>query len=618
MEHEDLTVDIISSLRRVPVLEQLSEELLQKVAALCMMQNVERGERLIAEGEQADNFFIVLQGRFVVFAGTKAIAEVAAGEPIGEMAFFSGGRRGASVVAARQSKVLVLTRTAYNSLIKDMPELASSIITALAKRVNAANPKLPDLHPRAGATVGLFPASNGKIDPAFIDKLSAEISQVSDWRVVRQQDAPPADQISDWMVQQEVAGQKLLLVCENIDTQKGWAKQISDVSEINIIVVDTETQSPEQSPPSELEEHIFASSLRPNTHLVLLRDTASSPIRNSSRWLQSRFVGLHHHVALDRQEDIARLARFIKGEAVGLVFCGGGAFGAAHLGMVKALQEHGYVFDMLGGTSMGAAIAGAFAMGLPPERVMDICDELFVKSRAMKRLTAPIHSVIEHRYFDEQLKKHYENYEVEDLPLNFYSVATSLTYNDLSVLRRGPLWKAVRASSAIPGVFPPMVGDDGEVLVDGALIDNAPLETMRSLKPGPNIVLNFLKTPEWRVRTDYDKLPGRSGALRKLLLGKGVRFPSMFSVLSRCMVVNAERRISMTDPGRDIFLETANLKGMGFLDWTKGRLQFEVAYKAMSEALDTASRSDAHESTDILKLAAEGLSNGRSTMWGKK
>src|SRR6185503_12748173 len=69
----------------------------------------------------------------------------------------------------------------------------------------------------------------------------------------------------------------------------------------------------------------------------------------------------HYHLRAGHQADVARVARFIAGRAVGLVLAGGGARGFAHIGIIKALKEAGVPFDQLGGTSMGAIIAAGLA-----------------------------------------------------------------------------------------------------------------------------------------------------------------------------------------------------------------------------------------------------------------
>jgi NTE family protein len=134
-----------------------------------------------------------------------------------------------------------------------------------------------------------------------------------------------------------------------------------------------------------------------------------------------------------------------------------------------------------------------------------------------------------------------------------------------------------------------MVLPDGEVLIDGAYIDNVPVETMRGLKPGPNLVMSLESKKNWRVRTDYDALPGRAASLGRLVAGpmmKKVRFPGIFSIMTRSMIVNSERRLATIDPGQDVFLPVRPLPGMGFLDWTKGRRLFEDTYARAAEALD--------------------------------
>ena len=82
-----------------------------------------------------------------------------------------------------------------------------------------------------------------------------------------------------------------------------------------------------------------------------------------------RDIFMHHHVTLQDTADVGRLYRFLSGRAVGFVAGGGGALGSAHLGAYKAFCEAGADFDILGGTSVGAAMTAALACGVDPERV---------------------------------------------------------------------------------------------------------------------------------------------------------------------------------------------------------------------------------------------------------
>ena len=112
---------------------------------------------------------------------------------------------------------------------------------------------------------------------------------------------------------------------------------------------------------------------------------------------------MHHHVAIDDRGTIARLYRFINGTALGLVACGGGALCAAHVGLYKALIECGFEFDIIGGTSAGAAMGAAFAMGKHPDDIDRGTHDIFVTNRAMQRYTWPRYSLLDHRHYDTQL-----------------------------------------------------------------------------------------------------------------------------------------------------------------------------------------------------------------------
>ena len=521
----DANRQAIKSLRNVSFLSSLSDAALSQFANATTQRAIRRGDVLIHEGDHADTLYFVLHGRFLVQTGDTPIAEIAAGEPIGEIGFFEASLRSATVLAERDSSVLELSRRAYDELAKDVPELGEAVIRALASRVLAGNTARAKLEPRAGKIIAVLPATGAQLDAGFVSMLcSAKAWQNS---TILTADSAGDAEPNEFLSKAEANADRLLLIAKDLQSDATWAEAICGCADTILFVA---AASDATSAPSGLEQKVLNGTLPQNLHLALTRATAQTPIRETARWLQDRSVGLHHHLALDTQEDVERLSRFLTGTATGVVFCGGAAFGTAHLGMLKALGEHGYAFDMVGGASMGAAMAGGYAMGLAPDAVMDMVDELFLKSRAMKRYTAPVYSVIDHRFIDGEMARLTEHLNIEDLPLPFFAAATSLTDNALKLVRSGPLWKAMRASSAIPALFPPIVMDNGEVLIDGGLMDNAPLGPMRDLKAGPNVLLNISRAPDWRVMSDYRKLPGRLGAWRKLLLpgGRKFRFPVYF------------------------------------------------------------------------------------------
>ena len=192
-------------------------------------------------------------------------------------------------------------------------------------------------------------------------------------------------------------------------------------------------------------------------------------------------------MSLEDDLDLKSLHRFLTGRAVGYVGAGGGGFGPAHIGIYKAFAERGTNFDLLGGASVGAAILGGFAMMLTPEEVDIGTHDVFVTSRGFKRFTFPRYALLDHLPFDRRCAGNTADICVEDAWRPFFAVATVLDGSGQGpyLIRRGPMWKAVRASGSLPAVLPPVFTDDGRMLVDGGVVDNVPLRSMKALKTGP-------------------------------------------------------------------------------------------------------------------------------------
>lgn len=584
----------IALLRNVQGFGGLDKQSLDRMSEIANYRHVMRGEYLIREGDPVEDLYIVLKGRFVVLVGTSPIAEVSMGEPIGELAFFAGGTRTASVVAARNSSVMCLSRDAYDELAAEMPALSSGILAALAQRLARTISASPELRPKAGKVCSIFPANDQTLAPQFVAGLKSAFASVEGWTIIDHADHPKelvgdAAGLTQWLEDLEAERGNLVLMCSDPARHETWQQVAANNSDTVLIAMAKDSAETPETSVSRLEKQLFDATLPSNIQLVIYRQSKTQPTTDTARWLEDRPVALHHHVALDAPEDFARLGRFIRGVALGLVLCGGGSFGTAHLGAIKALMERGFVFDFVGGTSIGSAMAGALAIGLDPGMVMDLCEDIFIRSKAMSRLTIPRYSVLDNHRLDEALKHHFGAFKIEDAPLNFFAVATSLTDNDVRVLRSGPLWQSIRASTSLPGVFPPFLTDDGEVLIDGGLLDNVPVTIMRDLKPGPNLILNFLPAKPWRVEAKYKDLPTRRQALASLVKkpAKGTKkHPSVFLILSRAMVVNARKRLQQTEIGKDVLMNIAMLEGMSFLDWTRGRELFEAAYDQMACAID--------------------------------
>jgi len=160
----------------------------------------------------------------------------------------------------------------------------------------------------------------------------------------------------------------------------------------------------------------------------------------------------------------------------GLVLSGGGTRGFAHLGVVAALLEKGIRPDVISGVSAGS-IAGAFiASGKSPEEILKI----FTKGWFFQytKIHIPVDGLLKLDGLKEIIQKEIPFKNIEDLPTPFYVCISNLNKGTVEYRNSGPLGETVLASSSIPILFAP-VKMDGDLYVDGGLMDNIPMDPIK-------------------------------------------------------------------------------------------------------------------------------------------
>ncbi len=542
---------------------------------------VRGGELLVRHGEPADTLYIVATGRFhVTLPNGRVVAEIEAGEPIGELAFFAGGTRTADVRAGRDSTVYALSRAAYEQVTGEHRAIADAILATIARRLARTTAHSAALPARPGRVVALLPTGASRIPEGLPQRIAAALAAHEAVQAIGPDDCPPglapdAEEFGRWIAQLEASGDRVLLMAGE---DEGWNRAIARNSDDLVLIAPLAEADAGLSP---LDDYALARFRPDDRTLLLWRTRSAQPITGSARWLEGRAVKLHHHLALDASADCARVARFIGGRANGVVLAGGGALGCAHLGVMEALIAAGVPIDFYGGTSAGAAMAGALARGLTAQETLAQMQEMFITRRAMRRVTIPVHSFLDARVFDAQLQMRYTDTDIADLPFNYFAVSTNLSTNRVHVHRRGPLWEAVRASGSLPTILPPFVTAEGDVLIDGGVLDNVPVEIMRAAKAGPNVVvaLHADAGAAWRIAARYSDVRTPWQLLRDIVLRRkpARAFPSLVEIMARAMVVGSEAAAAGALAKADVLLLPPIPDGMQILDWHKGTAVAEAA-----------------------------------------
>jgi NTE family protein len=169
---------------------------------------------------------------------------------------------------------------------------------------------------------------------------------------------------------------------------------------------------------------------------------------------------------------------------IGLALGGGAARGFAHIGVIKALEAQGIVPDIIVGTSAGAVVGALYASGLSGFELQKVALE--IDEAQIGDWSLPDRGVFKGEALQNFVNRAVANRPLEKLPRNFSVVATDLKSGESVLFRTGNTGMAVRASSAVPGVFQP-VSINGHEYVDGGLVSPVPVRAARSL--GANFVI---------------------------------------------------------------------------------------------------------------------------------
>jgi len=169
---------------------------------------------------------------------------------------------------------------------------------------------------------------------------------------------------------------------------------------------------------------------------------------------------------------------------IGLALGGGAARGFAHIGVIKALEAQGIVPDIVVGTSAGAVVGALYASGLSGFEMQKMALE--IDEGQLGDWSLPDRGVFKGEALQNFVNRAVANRPLEKLPRSFAVVATDLKSGESVLFRTGNTGMAVRASSAVPGVFQP-VAINGHEYVDGGLVSPIPVRAVRSL--GANFVI---------------------------------------------------------------------------------------------------------------------------------
>ncbi len=216
--------------------------------------------------------------------------------------------------------------------------------------------------------------------------------------------------------------------------------------------------------------------------------------------------------------------------------------------------------DIIGGNSMGAYVASIYATGL--DKGWDIDDMIKatreVFSRWFLHLTPPITSMVADGILVHDIKECLGDIQIEDLWLPYFCVSSNLTRAEVRTHSTGDLWRAVRVSGGLPGIVPPLVFD-GDLHVDGALLNNLPVDVMSRMCDGGTVIaIDVSPIVDMAENKPYgDTLSGWDIVFSKFSpFMENISIPNMLTIMQRSAEIGGVLQLKgIVDKLADIYIQ---------------------------------------------------------------
>lgn len=574
-------------LRHADLTATLDHEGRRALAADLEAVEILGGTYLMNQGETGDAMYFLVHGRLGAVLdtddGPQLVGHIFPGAVVGELALLGDVPRLASVVALRDSRLLRLSKEAFERVSARHPAILRTItrtvVHRLAERGTVDRPPSKTI---AVLGIGLSPTDAD----AVVATLLAALGRHGTVGVVVVDDQTDPSSMGGALHAAEDANAFVLLTGAVREEQVSWTLRSADAA----LVVTTAGQAVDlgaAGPP--LADLARDPLVAPQIHLVVLHEGRTPPA-GTGRWLDAVGTQSAFHLNMAGGDGL-RLARFLAGKAVAVALGGGGARGFAHLGVLRALDEADVAIDVIGGTSIGALVAGLYAMGWDADEREERALEALSRSGPLFAVTLPVLSLssaaklqsllTDPRYFGER--------QIEDLWLPYCCVSADLTTAQPVIHERGSLAFSVRASASLPGVLPPVVMGD-RWLVDGGVLDNLPITSVRQRNgDGPVIAVDIRP----RIDLSLARATGTSVSGWALVGRRGrdeaPRGPSLIDVLVRSNVLGSVRALQETLADRPVdLLLRPPVADHKVLDFRRGPVLIRTAYEHTVTALESA------------------------------
>ena len=545
-------------------LGELESGVWEKLLPAIRWKELGAGEILFREGDTADAMYVVVSGRLRATRDndgeTRTVGDIGRGETVGEMALLTGDVRSATVHALRDCVLAGLDRPTFNELSRACPQTVIHVAKVQFDRIQRAN--RPRSLEKQRLSIMVLAADPSCDAGTFAAKFAEQIRARGHHAVLataRQAPTGASDtdrrhRLAIWLNEQEASATHLVMAGEASD--EAWNRQCLRSADAVLLLA-----RPGHVPT--IPSGLMPDSLR--RILLVLHPDGSTPPRGTAAATASCQAASRFHLRENSRDDWARLGRWLTGRAVGIALAGGGARSFAHLGIIRALHEHGIPLDTAAGTSLGAIVASGISLDLALDDLMDRF-RIMVKVNPTKRdyLLIPRSSLLSGRKLDRLLPQLLPDIDIEDCWKGFACVSANITNPGANVHQTGRLLKALRSTVSIPGVFPPVQTENGDLLVDGGVVNNLPADVLREAGAGRIIAAD----------------QGGSGGKKD-----GGDNPNAIGIIMRSVILHSRISGRAWRSAADLYIE-APVNDISLLEWERFDLAVQRGYDEARRRLE--------------------------------
>jgi predicted acylesterase/phospholipase RssA/CRP-like cAMP-binding protein len=565
----------------------LPQPQLREIASRLQREEVASGDLLYRRGGIGDCMHFVLTGRLEVRLEDEpgrayAVAHLSGGDAVGELALLSGHRRAADVLAIRDSALARLSRDDFEAIVRAYPQVGLNLAQYALGRLTSRSGRFV---PRV-TNIAVVPLHPGPRTADFARRLELALMRYGstlrlDSATVRRMLGGGGSDFSDvdgFALQSRLdaaeSGRRFVLFqADSGDTP--WTRKCLSQADRVLLVADT------SAPPdlTLIERALFGSgagTLLAEKELILLRTSREEALSGTGAWLAPRNVERHSNVATGDDRDINRLARLLSGNAVTLVLSGGGARGFAQIGVIRAIREAGVPIDAVGGTSVGAIIGALVALGWDDERILRSCKRAFVDDKPLDDYTVPLFALLRGDKLGRTLRHYMGDPDIVDLWLPYFCISTNISRGKPEAHLSGTLWRAAQASATLPGILPPII-KDGELHVDGGVLDNFPVGTMKRFVGGNTIAVSVSFSRAFTVGVENFPSPLQYLRARLGRSGEHGDLPTLSSLLIQTTTLDSLKGEAELQEGADLYLRPP-IQDFDMLDWKSIYKLVDIGY----------------------------------------